>query len=192
MVENTSFYSQDELSQIGFSLCGDNVQISRYARIYGASNIKIGNSVRIDDFCILSGNIDIGNHVHIAAYDALFGGSAGIQIHDYCGISSRSAIYAASDDYSGEHMTNPTIDIKYRSVTEKKVILQKHVLIGTMTTILPGVVIGEGTAVGSMSLVNRSLDPWGIYVGVPCRYLKNRSRNLLDLEHKLMTDASKE
>lgn len=46
----TSFYSEDELKSIGLKTYGENVLISRFARIYGAKNISIGNNVRIDDF----------------------------------------------------------------------------------------------------------------------------------------------
>ena len=78
-------------------------------------------------------------------------------------------------------MANSMAPEKYRNVTEEKVILEKHVMVGSGCTILPGVIIGEGTAVGSMSLVSRSLDPWGIYAGIPCRKLRERSRDLLEL-----------
>lgn len=178
----TSFYSQEELKEIGFKKLGDNIQISRKASIYGAEHISIGNHVRIDDFCILSGNIVIGDYVHIAAYAALFGGKAGIELYDFTGLSSKVVVYASSDDYSGEAMTNPTIPDKFRKVQNEKVTLKKHVLIGTGCTILPGVTIEEGTSVGSMSLINRSLNSWGIYFGVPCKWRKERSKNLLTLE----------
>ena len=88
----TSYYSEDELKNIGFKECGENVFISRYARIYGASRMVIGNNVRVDDFCILSGSLVIGNYVHIAAYVAIFAGEAGVIMGDYSGISSRSVI----------------------------------------------------------------------------------------------------
>ena len=53
----TSFYSEEELQQMGFAHVGHDVMISRKASIYGASNIWIGNHVRVDDFCVLSGKI---------------------------------------------------------------------------------------------------------------------------------------
>ena len=55
-------------------------------------------------------------------------------------------------------------------------------IIGTQSVILPDVTIGEGSSVGAMSLVNRSLEPWGVYFGVPARRLKERSKDLLELE----------
>ena len=55
-----SFYSQEELMKIGFLSVGKNVLISKKASIYNPSVISIGNNVRIDDFCILSGKVTIG------------------------------------------------------------------------------------------------------------------------------------
>ena len=183
---STSFYSEEELKKLGFKSVGKNVLISKKTSIYGANKITIGNNVRIDDFCVLSGHITLRNYIHIPVYSALFGGEAGIEMKDFSGLSSRCIIYAKSDDYSGETLTNPTVPDEYLGVIQKPVILNKHVLIGTGTTILPGVCIGEGTAVGSMSLVNKSLEEWGIYVGIPCKKIKDRSKKLLELEKKLM------
>ena len=180
----TSFYSEKELLEIGFKKVGKNVKISRYANIYSPHNMEIGDNVRIDDFCILSGKIILGNNIHIAAFCALFGGEYGIVMQDFVGVSSRSAIYAASDDYSGAFLTNPTVPEEFCNVTGGPVVLEKHVIIGTGSSIMPDIVIGEGTAVGSMSLVNKSLEKWGIYIGIPCKKIKDRKKDLLDLEEK--------
>ena len=90
----TSFYDENELKEIGFKSYGENVKISRKSSIYGAEKISIGNNVRIDDFCILSGQIKLGNYIHIAAYSALYGGEDGIVIKDFANISSRVSIYS--------------------------------------------------------------------------------------------------
>ena len=181
-----SFYTVEELEQIGFGKIGTNVLISRKVSIYGAEKIVIGDNVRIDDFCILSGKITIGNFVHVAAYSALFGGSEGIELKDFSGLSSRCVIYASSDDYSGNSLTNPMIPDKYTNVINQKVVLEKHVIVGTGSSIMPGVVIGEGSAIGSMSLVNKSVQPWGIYIGIPCKKVKNRSKDLLYMEKEFI------
>lgn len=183
-----SFYTVEELNNIGFKNLGENVLISRKTSIYGASNISIGNNVRIDDFCILSGKIIIGNYVHIAAYSALFAGDKGIIFGDFTGISSRSVIYAVSDDYSGEFLTNPTLPDEYRNVVSKRVILEKHALIGTNCTVLPGVTIKEGTSIGACSLITENCDEWGIYVGIPAKRIKERSKQILDLEKQFLNN----
>lgn len=80
-----------------------------------------------------------------AAGTMLFGGEYGIILEDFVGISSRCAVYAVSDDYSGEFLTNPTIPSKYRNVFGGRVILKKHSLIGSGCTILPNIkIVGEG------------------------------------------------
>jgi acetyltransferase-like isoleucine patch superfamily enzyme len=39
-----------------------------------------------------------------------------------------------------------------------------------------------------MSLVKKVLEPWGVYVGIPARRLKERSRELLELVKKIPKD----
>lgn len=182
-----SFYSVDELKEIGIKKFGENVLISRKASIYGAGNIEIGDNVRIDDFCILSGKIKIGSYVHIAAYCGMFAGDAGIFLDDFSGLSSRTVVYAASDDYSGEFLTNPTVDNKYRNVIGKPVKVGKHVVVGTGSTILPGVTIGDGSSVGACSLIAKDCEENAIYVGVPAKKLKERSKKIFELEKDFLS-----
>jgi len=183
-----NFYSNEDLKKYGFKYLGEGIRISRNCSIYGAENISIGSYVRIDDFCVLSGNIMIGDHVHIAVYTGLFGGNAGIKIEDYCGISAHCCVYAATDDYTGLGMTNPTIPDKFRRVVEKRVILKKHALVGAGSIILPGVTIGEGASFGSMSLINKDTEPWTVYVGAPLKELKSRERIPLVMEKQLQEE----
>ena len=177
-----SFFSAEELRVLGLRAYGCNVKISRKCSIYQASSIVLGDNVRVDDFCILSGRIKIGNYVHVAAYSALYAGDIGIEIGDFSNISSRVAIYAISDDYSGNSMTNPMISERYKDLQKEKVSIDRHVIIGTGCTILPGVKIAEGSAVGSMSLVKKSTEPWTINAGIPAEKKKMRSRKLLEME----------
>lgn len=178
----TSFYSNEELHEFTFKSIGENVQISRKSSIYGAENIEIGNNVRIDDFCILSGHVKIGSYIHIAAYTALYGGCAGIIIDDFANLSSRICVYSVSDDYSGESMTNPMVPDEYKHITNELVHIKKHCILGSGCTVLPGVTLEEGCAIGCMSMVRYDTEPWSIYAGIPVRKIKERSRNLLKYE----------
>ena len=176
-----SYYSLNELSQLGLKNYGLNVLISRKASIYSPEKIMIGSNVRIDDFCILSGNIIIGNYVHINPYTGVFAGTAGVVFEDYANLASRVTIYAISDDYTGETLTSPLIPEKYKKITREPVWIKKYVIIGTGTSILPGVIIEEGCAIGAMSLVKSSTEPWGIYAGIPLEYIKPRNKEMLKL-----------
>jgi galactoside O-acetyltransferase len=65
---DNSFYSEIELSKLGLKDYGKNVLISKKCSIYSPEKISIGNNVRIDDFCILSGNIILGSNIHISTF----------------------------------------------------------------------------------------------------------------------------
>lgn len=173
-----SFYTRQELEQIGFASIGEEVFISRKASIYSPSKISIGSKVRIDDFSILSGQIHIGSMVHISAYVALYGGK-GIYIHDCSGISARTTVYSAVDDFGGDFLIGPMCPLGTTHVTGGAVVLKKYTQIGASCVIMPDLIIGEGSVVGAMSFINKSLDSWGIYAGVPVKRLKDRNKGLL-------------
>ncbi len=184
----TSFYSREELLALGFAAIGESVQISRKASFYGIGRIALGSHVRIDDFCVLSageGGIAIGSYVHIAVYTSLIGAGR-IEVQDFCNLSSRVSVYSSNDDYSGASLTNPTIPEAFSHVSHAPVTLGRHTIIGSGSVVLPGVVCGEGTAIGSLSLVNRDCEAFMIYAGVPARPVKVRSRELLNEERRLL------
>lgn len=187
----SSFYTQNELKELGFKQIGKDVLLSKKASIYGEKGISIGDNSRIDDFCILSGNINIGSYVHIAAYTALYGGEIGIEIKDFVGISSRTALYTASDDYSGLALTNPTVPEKYKNIKEEKIILKKHCIVGTNSTILPGVILNEGASIGAHSLINKDCEEWKVYVGVPAKVIKDRKKDLLEYEKEFIKEKNR-
>ena len=41
---------------------------------------------------------------------------------------------------------------------------------------------------GAMSLVNKTTEPWGVYVGNPAKRVKERKKNLLELEIEFLRD----
>jgi dTDP-4-amino-4,6-dideoxy-D-glucose acyltransferase len=185
---STPYYATEELPGLGLAQCGTAVLISRKASLYGAENVFVGDHVRIDDFAVITCGSDkqvrLGCHVHVAAHAALFGGG-GIVLEDFVTVSGRTSIYSATDDYGGEVLTNPTVPDQFTGVIRGQVVLHRHVVVGAGCVVLPGVTIGEGSTTGAMTLVNRDLDPWGIYIGVPARLLRPRSRGLLLREAEL-------
>jgi galactoside O-acetyltransferase len=192
---DAGYFTENNLKDMGFKHLGKHVRIAKNCTIVGLENIEIGDNVRIDDFCSLlaagQGYLRIGSFVHIAGYCLLAAGS-GIIMEDFTGLSPGSRIFSRSDDYTGEHLTNPTVPSKFTGVTCGEVILKRHVIVGSGSVILPGVVIGEGSAVGALSLVMRSLDEWGVFFGCPARKVKDRSRNLLHLEEQLLREIAQQ
>ena len=60
--------------------------------------------------------------------------------------------------------------------------IRRHVIVGSTSVILPGVDLKEGSAFGSFSFINHDPEPWSMNAGIPARKIKDRSRNLLELE----------
>ena len=164
------------------------MRISTDARVYGPENIELGNYVRIDDFTILAainGSITIGNYVFIAR-NAHLSGSLGIEMHDFSSMAANTVIYSASDDYNGDFLTAQSVSQKYTNQIGGPVIIGKHVIIGSCTTIIGQCEIGEGCSIGAMSLVNKDLKSWGVYVGVPVKRFKERKKGLQALEKQFL------
>lgn len=186
-----AFLDREQLKVMGFAALGHDVQISDKASLYNPGAIRLGNHVRIDDFCVLAaglGGMLIGSFVHIAVGSSLIGAGK-ITLSDFSGLSSRVSIYSSSDDYSGKSLTNPTVPECYKAVTHKDVFLGKHVIVGSGSVILPGVTLEEGVAIGALSLVNKRCEAFGIYAGNPAKRIKARSRKLLELEFALLQEG---
>jgi acetyltransferase-like isoleucine patch superfamily enzyme len=177
-----AYLSQTALDAMGFAALGRNVRISDRAAIHGASEIRIGDHSRIDDFCVISGRVDIGRNVHIAPFCLVAGGTPGVVLEDFSGLAYRVSVFAQSDDYSGATLTNPTVPVRYKREIRAAVRIGRHVIVGAGTIVCPGVHLSEGTSVGAASLVLKSSTPWTILAGVPTRVLKERRRDLLALE----------
>jgi galactoside O-acetyltransferase len=178
-----NYFSLNYLKSLGVKIYGNHIQISKLARIYNPSKLILHDNIRIDDFTILSGrgNIEIGNYVHIGSQCSISSYS-NIQFHNYSGISSGVRLFGSTDDYSGKFMTNPTVPPQFLGTTHGDIILHKHVIIGSGSIILPNTILAEGTAVGSLSMINKNTEAWKIYAGNPGKIIKNREKNCLDYE----------
>ena len=181
-----SYLKDSDIKNIGFKSIGRNVKISDKASIYNPEEIEIGDNSRIDDFCVISGNIKIGRNIHITPHCLVAGGKKGIIIDDFATLAYFVKVFSQSDDYSGKTMTNSTIPTEFKNEYKSCVHIGRHVIIGTGSTIFPGVVVAEGCSIGAMTLVNKSTEPWGIYVGNPAKRIKDRSKDLLVLEQKFL------
>ncbi|ANV98008.1 galactoside O-acetyltransferase [Helicobacter enhydrae] len=185
---NEGFYSYEELLNIGFASLGKNILLSRQAKIYTPSKISLGNYVRIDDFCILSGKIEIGDFVHLGAFSSITGGNIGVKIGDYCGMSSYSKIFALSDDFVNGYLIGPCIPNQFRHIIAKEVVLTKHSHIGSHSLVMPGSVFEIGSCLGPMSLnLGRKFKKWNYYCGNPAKSIYTiSSERVLSFEKEML------
>lgn len=183
-----AFYAREELEKIGFKKLGVDVKISTKASIYRPHEIEIGDYSRVDDFCLLSGRIIIGRNVHLAAYSNVSAGECSITFNDFSGLAYGCHVFTGSDDYSGATLTNPTVPLEFKGLSEADVTLGRHVIVGTNSMVFPGVNIAEGCSIGALTMVTKSTEPWGVYFGIPAKRIKERKKDLLMLEKKYLSE----
>lgn len=159
-----------------------NARLIRFPfRVRGKRFISIGNffttgfNCRIDAFKILGqpdpvliigNNVQLNDYVHIAAIER-------IEIHESVLIASKVFITDHNHgQYSGEIQDAPNTIPKERRLVSAPVIIEKNVWIGEFVAILPGVRIGEGSIVGTMSVITKDIPPYSIVVGAPGKVIK--------------------
>lgn len=174
---------------MNFRSLGRQVLICRTARLLGTQYMSIGDHSMIDEFCVLSGNVEIGRNVHIAHGCRVIAGREGIKMDAFSGLAFGVTVFAQSDDYGGEALTNPTVPMAYRKIRRARVELGRHVIVGAGTVVFPGVVMGEGSSVGACSMVTKSTEPWFVYLGTPAKKLKARKRDMLALEAAYLAEC---
>lgn len=179
-----SYLSEDEIKLLKLAHVGRGVLISSKCIINNPEVTTIGDYSRIDDLTILSGNVSIGNYVHITVMNNIAGGRFGVSIGNYAGLAYGCHIFAQTDDYTGNSLVGPLFPEEMTSVTGGRITIGDYSTIGTGAIIFPKVNLREGSAIGAMSLVNKDTDPWGVYVGNPARRVKERSQTMKEILEK--------
>jgi len=157
------FFTNDELQAFGFKSIGKNVRASRKSSLYGISG-TIGSHVRIDDFCILKGHIEIGNHVHICAYCSISGVCGVVRISDFSTLANRVSVYTGSDDYRADALSSSTVPEDCVATIKGDVILERAALIGAHSIILPGTIVGAAASLGALCIIHGNIPPGAIGV----------------------------
>lgn len=180
------YIDETDLRKLPFRYLGKEVKISKNAVLIGLENIELGDFTRIDAFALVSassGFFKTGRNVHVAVGATIIA-NGGVELMSYSGLSHGVKIFSSSDDYSGNFMTNPTVPKEFTNVKSAPVLLGEHVIVGSESVILPGVMVGCGSAIGALSLVTKSLSEWGVFQGQPVRMLRERDRGLLEIESR--------
>ena len=124
-------------------------------KIWKKPVIKHGKPTKWNWIVLYPEGFSLGAHTDIGAY-TLIVAKHGVEIATEVQIGSHCSIYSYS-----------TIDDKKGQVT-----LKKNCRIGTHTSIMPGVTIGENAIVGAHSFVTRDVQANTTVAGVPARRLK--------------------
>lgn len=113
------------------------------------------------------GNLSIGEN-SIINQQCRLDNRGGIEISENVSISPKVHIITADHDVQHPMCAG----------RKGKVVIHKHVFIGSRATILPGVTIGEGAVVAACACVTKDVPEYTIVAGVPATPIKDRNRDL--------------
>lgn len=168
------------------SYCGKDVVLYPLCKMIRAQNAKIDDYTRILDNAFIDAgkSLEIGKHSMIT-WSVLIEGGANTKIGDRVfigpGTKVLTSTYRIDGFYSAEFIPDECHEIMYGDIT-----IENDAYIGAECVIMPGVKIGEGAVAGANTLVNKDLEPWGIYVGSPCKKIGERKRPPKEMTDTLM------
>lgn len=147
--------------------------------IKGAKFLTTGINLRIDvifeknftPILLIGDNVQINDYVHIAV-------AKGVYIGDNTLIASKVFISDHNHgNYTGNNQSSPMTPPIERELFSKEVKIGSNVWIGEFVSILPGVTIGDGSIIGSMSVVTKDIPEFSIAVGSPAKVIKKYDKD---------------
>lgn len=159
-MEENIFFDLNRLKSIG-----KNVIIGKTVRIRKPELVSIGDNSIIDDFTYISGEVEIGKYVHVAASCSLQASKSKITIGDFAGLASGVKVFAASSNYINCSFDTATVpqELMYGGIFEE-VKIDHFVWIGANSVILPGCNLPIGFAAGALCklIKTHKYSPWSI------------------------------
>jgi len=141
---------------------GKDVQLSRFINLYGC---EIGDETKIGAFVEIQKNATVGKHCKISSHTFI---CEGVEIQDNVFVGH--SVTFINDSY-------PRATSEGQLQTEahwkvEKTIVRKGASIGSGSTILSNVSIGENAIIGAGSVVTRNVPPNAIVAGNPAKILR--------------------
>lgn len=162
---------------------GEGVKIYPGAKIVRPDAVSIGEYTRLCDFAFIhpeGGQISIGRYCDFEPYSLIWG-AGDMVIGDFVNFGPGMKIMGNMYDYREGDISVGTVEQTHKGIIAPKMVIEDHVYFGADVTVLASVHrIGEGAFIGAQTLVNRDLEPWGIYVGSPARKIGERPRGALN------------
>ncbi len=146
---------------------GKGVKLSKFINLYGC---EIGDGSKVGAFVEIQKNARIGRNCKISSHTFI---CEGVTIEDNAfighGVVFTNDTYPRATARNGELQTDT--DWKVEAT-----LVKKGASIGSGSTILSNLVIGENALVGAGSVVTKDVPPGVIVVGNPARVLKSIPR----------------
>lgn len=146
---------------------GSNVRLAQFINLYGC---EIGDETKIGAFVEIQKNAIIGKRCKISSHSFV---CEGVTIEDNVfighGVVFTNDSYPRATTVDGELQTE-------RDWRVEPTVIKKGASIGSGSTILPNVCIGENAIVGAGSVVTRDVPPDTIVAGNPAKVLRSVNR----------------
>jgi acetyltransferase-like isoleucine patch superfamily enzyme len=127
-----------------------------------AKRLGFGEGTSIYNSALVYGDVRVGRHTWIGPNTLLDGSGGGLQIGDFCSISSGVHIY--THDTVMWALSGGAL-----AAHHAKVILGDCVYVGSQTVIAAGVKIGCRSLIGANSFLNKDVGDGCVVVGSPAR-----------------------
>lgn len=142
---------------------GANVRLAKFINLYGC---EIGDETKIGAFVEIQKNARVGKHCKISSHSFI---CEGVEIEDNVFIGH--GVMFTNDTYP--RATNPDGGLQTEADWKvEKTIVKRGASIGTGTTILPNLCIGENAIVGAGSVITRDVPAGAVVAGNPARVLR--------------------
>jgi acetyltransferase-like isoleucine patch superfamily enzyme len=145
---------------------GKDVKIYDFVNLYGCT---IGDNTKIGTFVEVQKNAQIGRNVKISSHTFI---CEGVTIEDDVFIGHNVSFINDKFPRATNSTGQPQTEADWKVVPT---IVRRAASIGTSSTILCGVTIGENSIVGAGSVVTKDVPPNAIVVGNPARVLRRES-----------------
>lgn len=139
-------------------------------------DVSIGRGTKIWAFAHVCSGATIGKNCMIG--EGVYIGP-GVRVGDNCKIQNHSLIYEGvaleSDVFLGPNTvtTNDLYPRVHGDWELKRTLFGKGSSVGANCTILCGIFVAEHTMVGCGSVLTKSTEPHGLYVGSPARFVRH-------------------
>jgi acetyltransferase-like isoleucine patch superfamily enzyme len=142
---------------------GENVKLATFINLYGCS---IGDNTKIGAFVEVQKNASIGKNCKVQSHTFI---CEGVVIEDDVFVGH--SVTFINDKYP--RATNPDGGLQTEADWEvEQTFVRKGATIGSGTTILGNLTIGENAIVGAGSVVTKSVPPAAIVAGNPARVIR--------------------
>ena len=167
---------------VEFSGFIENIKVGRNVRIEKNvvircedknSSVTIGNDTVLMPFSVVlsnvGGHISIGNHCSVNSFCTLYGGYGKTIIGNHVRIATHTVIVPTNHNF--DDIETP---VTYQGHSSRGIIIEDDVWIGAGVKVLDGVHIGKGSVIGASAVLNRSIEPFSVAVGIPARVIGKR------------------